>query len=122
MAVGAPTDLGLLEDSRHWSVDALLDPEQMAAASPLHAPGALPPTLLLHGAADAVVPVAHSRLLAARYPDRVQLIEVPDGDHGLRWPPRPARKALRRAIDTLVGWQDPAPRGSKWKRKGRERR
>mgnify|MGYP000722051194 CR=1 FL=1 len=55
-------------------------------------------------------------------PAQVRLIEVQDGDHGLRWPPRRARRARQAAIDQLVAWQDHAPRGSKWRRRKRKSR
>ncbi len=119
VAVGAPTDLRRLDEVQEPRMGEVFDAETRGAASPLLAPGPLPPTLLLHGAADRVVPVDHARQLQARFPDTIGLVEVPDGDHGLRWPPRKAARALGAAIDQVVAWQAPAPRGSKWRRSKR---
>lgn len=122
VAVGAPTDLVALAQAGDPTVDLVFPEATRRQASPRFAAGTLPPTLLLHGQADAVVPVEHSAWLEQRFPTRVHRIVVPGGDHGLRLPVRAARRARRSAIDQLVSWQDPQPRGSKWKRKGREKR
>jgi pimeloyl-ACP methyl ester carboxylesterase len=40
-----------------------------------------PAVTILHGAADAVVPVQMGRSLAARYPDWIEYIEIPRATH-----------------------------------------
>lgn len=60
---------------------------QALASSPLHAlrPGALPPTLILHGSADAAVPIATARAFAARaraVGARCTMIEYAGAGHG----------------------------------------
>jgi acetyl esterase/lipase len=77
----APTDLvlGYKKPSRRWVLDSKTvleeylrggpeqNPEDYAAASPVHQVGdATPPTLLIHGGLDPVVWPIHSELLAAR--------------------------------------------------------
>lgn len=97
VAMGAPTALDAPELSDE--LDRVFAPDQRRAASPLHQPcGNPPPTLLVHGEADAVVPVSQARALRARFPADVRLIELPEGDHGLRWPPRAARAAREEAL------------------------
>lgn len=127
VAIGAPTDLPLLWQHERPpkggpGLDAVFDPDQLMAASPLSLrPEAPPPMLLVHGQADPVVPVGHARAMQARWPAQATLIEVPDGDHGLRWPPRAALRARRQALDWLQAGLEPAGRGSKWRirRKGK---
>lgn len=122
VAVGAPTDLEAFARESDEPLDAIFGAERLRAASPLHREGRLPPTLLLHGDRDAVVSVEHARRLRAARPAEVRLIEVAGGDHGLRWPPRRAARALRQAVDQVVDWQDHAPRGSKWRRRKKKAR
>lgn len=127
VAMGAPTDLPLLGQHERPvgggpGLQAVFDPDQLEAASPLSLrPEDPPPMLLVHGDADPVVPVGHARALHARWPDRASLIEIPDGDHGIRWPPLAAVRARRQALDWIQERLEPAGRGSKWKirRKGR---
>jgi acetyl esterase/lipase len=61
-------------------------PERARAASPLaHAHPAAPPFLLVHGAADSMVPCSHSEDLATALKDcgaRAELRLVPGADHG----------------------------------------
>lgn len=61
-------------------------PERYALASPLnHLGDHCPPTLLLHGQHDCLVPVEHSRILhnaLLKYDVDVALIEYPNSDHG----------------------------------------
>lgn len=66
--------------------DAPCDSQAVAAASPYHQarPGA-PPTLLLHGVADAQVPAGQSERYAERLRQagtRVELVLLPDVGHG----------------------------------------
>ena len=72
------------------------DPETSAPfqafrdASPVrHVTGDDPPTLLIHGDADAVVPIEHSHLLAEAMRNAgatVKVLTVPGGGHGARFP------------------------------------
>ncbi|RME21013.1 MAG: alpha/beta fold hydrolase [Deltaproteobacteria bacterium] len=118
VALGAPTDLELLARHGTERLDLVFDDDQLAAASPLHLrPPAPPPMLLIHGEADPVVPVGHARAMHARWPQASELWELPDGDHGLRWPPVGALRLRRAAIAWVERQLAPAPRGSKWKRR-----
>ena len=121
VALGAPTDLRTLEDAGPDRLDLVFDRDQIDPASPIRAlHGQTPPILLVHGSKDRTVPVEQARALAAARPG-VTLREVPDGDHGLRWPVLEALRARREAVDWMIRQLDPAPRGSKWKirRKGK---
>ncbi|TNM64653.1 alpha/beta fold hydrolase [Streptomyces sp. NP160] len=62
------------------------------------------PLLLLHGDADAVVPVGPSRLLAAARPDLVSLLEFPGAGHCREWnsdPDRWEREVARFLLEHL---------------------
>ncbi len=62
------------------------------------------PLLLLHGDADAVVPVGPSRLLADARPDLVRLLEFPGAGHCREWnsdPDRWEREVARFLLDHL---------------------
>ncbi len=122
VALGAPTDLARLEEEGPDELSQVFARAQLREASPLYAEGRLPPTLLVHGERDRVVSVEQARALARRRPDQVELIEVPDGDHGLRWPILPCLAARRRAMDWMIAKLDPAPRGSKWKIRRKKKR
>ncbi|MCB9778533.1 MAG: alpha/beta hydrolase [Alphaproteobacteria bacterium] len=122
VAMGAPTDLRQLATHGVDDLGRVFDDDQLEPASPISATDPPVPTLLVHGDADAVVPVGHARAFATSWPDQTELIEIPDGDHGIRWPPFSALRARRRAVDWVQTQLAPANRGSKWKRKGREKR
>lgn len=122
VAFGAPTDLVQLADHGVDDLGRIFDEDELDAASPISGPPPEVPVLLVHGAADTVVPVGHARAFATSFPEQTELIEVEDGDHGLRWPPLRARRARRRALDWVGRQLAPADRGSKWRRKGREKR
>lgn len=125
VALGAPSELTRLHgDPRGGATLPLVfDEDQLGPASPLaQRPARLPPTLLVHGEADAVVPIGHARALQAAWPEQCALWELPDGDHGLRWPPMPALRLRRRAVDWVQQQLAPAPRGSKWKRRKKGKR
>lgn len=122
VAMGAPTDLRRFADEGPDRLDLVFDAADLDAASPLRATGPMPRTLLVHGERDPVVPIAQARALAAARPDEVELWEVPDGDHGLYWPPLRAPLARRRAVGWLMSALDPAPRGSKWKIRKKKKR
>jgi pimeloyl-ACP methyl ester carboxylesterase len=49
------------------------------------------PTLVFHGTADQVIPVAVSRRLAGRLPDLVELVETPAAGHVMSWNADPER-------------------------------
>ena len=61
-------------------------------ASPVHhVSGDDPPTLLIHGDADAVVPIEHSEILAKRLRQAgvvVEVLTIPGGGHGATFPGR----------------------------------
>lgn len=62
------------------------------------------PLLLLHGEADAVVPVGPSRLLASARPDLVTLLEFPGAGHCREWnsdPDRWEREVARFLLEHL---------------------
>ncbi len=116
VALGAPSDLVRLDEEGKDDLGQIFDRGQLREASPLHhAVGEIPPTLLVHGERDRIVSVAQARALQQARPDRVELLEIPDGDHGLRWPIRAALSARQQAIDWMITKLEPAPRGSKWK-------
>jgi len=116
VALGAPTDLVRLDEEGPDDLERVFHRADLAAASPLRrARGALPPVLLVHGERDRIVSVEQARAMASARPDRVTLLEVADGDHGLHWPILGAMRARREAVDWMIRQLDPAPRGSKWK-------
>ena len=122
VAMGAPSDLQDVED-RGESLEEVFDRDQLRSASPIHQDCEQPPpTLLVHGTLDRVVHIEQSRRHQALRPDTVELIEIRDGDHGLRWPPMAAWRARRQAIDWMVDHLDLASRGSKWKRRKKGKR
>jgi dipeptidyl aminopeptidase/acylaminoacyl peptidase len=100
VAYYAPTDLEALAHVPHDRVvldlrqltrdfigaDADAEPERFARASPsTFADTPVPPTLLIHGARDEIVPVAQSRSLAARLTaagNPVAYLELPWSAHG----------------------------------------
>jgi acetyl esterase/lipase len=83
-------------------------PDEYRAASPLtYAARRQPPTLLVHGARDATVPVAQSRALAAaleRAGNPVAYLELPWSGHGFDFPFRGLGHwlALRQVVRFLV--------------------
>lgn len=122
VAVGAPSDLPRLAREGAERLDLVFDDDQLEAASPLHADlSRAPPVLLLHGTADRVVDVGHARALAAAG-EGIELVEIPDGDHGLRWPPLRALRARRQALAWMMRQLEPPSRGSKWKRRKKKNR
>lgn len=103
-----PTDLVLLNGRfglgtlaslfglRLMARDPKASPQHRAylGASPIHHASADdPPTLLIHGDADTVVPIAQSERLARKLAEEgvaVELLAVPGGGHGARFPGRAA--------------------------------
>jgi acetyl esterase/lipase len=126
VALGAPTDLVRLDREGPDSMAPVFQEQCLEAASPLHAStrpeSPLPPTLLVHGSMDRVCDVEHARALLKARPDRVELREVAQGDHGLRWPIPEALIARRKALQWLVEQMDLQSRGSKWKIRRRRNR
>jgi acetyl esterase/lipase len=122
VALGAPSDLQGIEDDGE-SLDDVFGRDQLHDASPLHVPcSSPPPTLLVHGTLDRVVDIDQSRRHQEKRSEQVELIEVPDGDHGLRWPPVAAWRARRRAVEWMVDQLELKSRGSKWRRRKKGRR
>ena len=119
VALGAPADLSSLHPDETRDVFGDTSLSQCSPASVVH-PDA-PPMLLVHGAHDPVVPIAQARAYAAGRPN-ASLIEVAEGDHGLRWPPVASFKARRSAVSWMVDQLDMPERGSKWKRRKKKNR
>ncbi len=119
VALGAPTDLMALPVGETQDVFSASD---LRAASPIeHEGSSLPPTLLVHGARDPVVSVDHARRYVEHHPN-ADILEVEDGDHGLRWPPVACFKARRFAQNWMLDQLDMPQRGSKWRRRKKKSR
>ena len=120
VALGAPSDLRSLDPNE---VADVFNADDLDPASPIGVDCLEPPPMLLvHGTADKVCPVEQARNHRDARPDTVELIEVPDGDHGLRWPPIAALRARRAAERWLIDQMDMPERGSKWKRRKKKNR
>ena len=120
VALGAPADLE--DQALTESLEDVFTTEQLKSASPINQVcDAPPPILQVHGTADKVCDIAQARQHAA-VRTQVELIEVLDGDHGLRWPPVTAMRARRKAIDWMVDKLDMPERGSKWRPRKKGRR
>jgi pimeloyl-ACP methyl ester carboxylesterase len=79
--------LGPAERMVEWRAGIdLSDEDQLAHAGHLRAP-----ILVLHGAADKVVPIADSRALVRRLPGQVRLVEFPGAAHAASWDADPRR-------------------------------
>jgi len=79
--------IGPAEELIGWRTGVrLAEEDQLAHAAELHTP-----MLLLHGTADAVVPIADSRALAAEAPGRVRLVGFPGAGHVTSWQTDPRR-------------------------------
>ena len=119
VALGAPSTLDGLHPDETNDVFGQVDLDS-ASPSRVECPDA-PPILLVHGEHDSVCPVQQSRD-HARSRDGVELIEVPEGDHGIRWPPLSAMRARRQAINWMIDRMDMPDRGSKWRRRKKGKR
>ena len=118
VGTGTPADLRTLAMDGPDDLGLVFSESQLKSASPVLMDCEQPPPIrLVHGERDPVVDVAHAKMLQARWPDQVVLDIVPDGDHGLRWPPFASYQARRRAVQWMVDELDLPSRGSKWKRK-----
>ena len=112
VTIGAPTDLSNLPADETREVFTTSD---LNLASPLHQINRLPPTLMLHGEKDPVIPVAQSRDFAQKH-GNVEYWELSNGDHHLRWPLLQGWQMKERAIEWVVEQMDLPKVGSKWKR------
>ncbi len=94
MASHWPRILGAARMTAWEATGALPLPDHAGVPRPVHwgfvtsharhptAPEPMVPTLVLHGRADALVPIESSRRWAAAHPERVRLVET-DDDHAL---------------------------------------
>lgn len=120
VALGAPTDLEA--QARVELLDEVFSAEELKTASPLHMEcEQAPPILQVHGTSDRICDIAQARAHAAAR-SSVELLEVKDGDHGLRWPPIGALRARRQAIGWMVEQMEMPERGSKWRRRKKKNR
>jgi acetyl esterase/lipase len=120
VALGAPTDLQA--QARTEPLDDVFTEAQLHAASPLHHPcEAAAPILQVHGTSDRICDIDQARRHAAER-SGVSLIEVTDGDHGLRWPLVGALRARRQAVQWMVDQMDMPERGSKWRARKKKNR
>ena len=93
---GLPQELrGPAERMVEWRAGVdLSEEDQLAHADRLRAP-----VLVLHGTADAVVPIADRHRLARRLPTQVRLVEFPGAGYAASWQSDPARyEAVVRAF------------------------
>jgi acetyl esterase/lipase len=119
VALGAPSSL---EDLAPLDVEDVFTPEQLREASPIHQQCEnTPPILLVHGTADPHCSIGQARAHAASRKE-VSLLELSDGDHGIRWPPLAALKIRRKAVAWMIEQMDMPERGSKWKRRKKGKR
>lgn len=119
VALGAPSSLDALDP---MEVEDVFRGTSLPEASPDQVQcDNVPPILLVHGTADRVCPIEQARAHAASR-DEVQLLEVPDGDHGIRWPPITALRARSQAVAWMVQQMDMPKRGSKWRRRKKGKR
>ena len=119
VALGAPSSLDSMDPAE--LADVFVDCP-LEDVSPAHLEAErVPPMLLVHGTADRVCPIEQARQHAEARAE-VSLIEVQDGDHGLRWPPIGALRARRQALNWMIDQMDMPARGSKWKRRKKGKR
>jgi acetyl esterase/lipase len=120
VSFSAPTDLAALYAASPLAGKAVAQflggrptavPGSYAAASPVHQvrPGD-PPTFLVHGANDPLVPVSQSEELAAALRDAGvprQLVVIPGGGHDLDFPIKTPRNLVFRILEFLeTTWND----------------
>jgi pimeloyl-ACP methyl ester carboxylesterase len=98
---------GLILDSPLLSAKAMAEEMGLGWFSPLihqkldnemRLPQVLAPTLILHGDADRIVPISHSRQLKAMANDVTTLVEIPGGRHNDSRRRGPALEALKSFI------------------------
>ena len=120
VTIGSPTNLAQLHPSsipHSFFTNGTLSPE----ASPQHSSRHIPPTLLVHGEKDTVIPVEQSREFASTHP-QATLWKVQDGDHGLHWPLYAGWKSKKDAMQWMIQQLDMPPSGSKWKRRKKNKK
>lgn len=98
---------GLILDSPLLSAKAMAEEMGLGWFSPLisqkldnekRLPEVVSPTLILHGDADRIVPISHSRQLKAMANDDTTLVEIPGGRHNDSRRRGPALEALKSYI------------------------
>jgi acetyl esterase/lipase len=118
VTIGAPTDISTM-NREDWQ-DCFSE-EDLKASSPLFQDKkSLPPTMMLHGALDQVVPVSNCKRFAEKHPS-VKSVIIENGNHGIHWPPLKAQRAKKEAFNWLVDAMDLPHVGSKWKRKKKKK-
>ena len=119
VALGAPSDL---RDLHPDETQEVFGDQDLRACSPAMLPSESgPPMLLVHGEHDPVCSI-HQARDHAKSRAGVELIEVAEGDHGLRWPPLACFKARRDAQNWMIDQLDLPERGSKWRRRKKKNR
>jgi dipeptidyl aminopeptidase/acylaminoacyl peptidase len=91
------------ESSYYKKFPALhFDPKKAADCSPvLHASKDDPPTLMIHGDKDTLVPIEHSQRMLAELKAKgaaSELLVLPGAEHGFRGDDQ------KRAMEAMVGW------------------
>ena len=123
VAMGAPSDLRRIQETSPDPLEEIFDTEDLLAASPIAIPcDNPPPILLVHGEKDPVCSIEHAREHHAARPGAVDLIEVPGGDHGLRWPPIASLRARRQAMRWMIDQIEMPSRRSKWRRRKKNKK
>lgn len=118
VTIGAPTDLTRISRDE-WQV--AFEEDELKEASPLHKESMLvPPTFMLHGELDTVIPVSQLNAFVAKHPS-VQSKIIPSGNHGLQWPPIIASRAKEQAFEWLIQQLNLPSVGSKWKRRQKKK-
>jgi len=119
VALGAPSSLDAIDP---MEVHDVFGDSSLEEASPAHVVcDEAPPMLLVHGTADMVCPIEQARA-HAQTRNGVELLEVVDGDHGIRWPPIASLRARSQAVTWMVKQMDMPQRGSKWRRRKKGKR
>lgn len=114
VALGAPCEL---RDLHPDELNEVFDGVDLDSASPAGVNcDDPPPMLLVHGAHDRVCSIEQARAFAHGR-DHVDLLEVSEGDHGIRWPPIGSIRARRKAISWMLDQMDMPERISKWRRR-----
>ena len=118
VAIAPPVDLHALPFD---VVAPCFREDQLREANIFDKRNQLPSTLIVHGTSDSVFPYVHSRRFS-QLEENVTYWEIEGGSHGLHWPLIRGRRAKRKAITWLVDKLDLPSRGSKWKRRKKNKR
>ena len=118
VAIAPPTDLHALPFEE---IQACFSEQDLEDASVMEKESTLPPTLIVHGSADTIFPILHSRRFAQQH-SNVTLWEIEHANHGLHWPFFAGRKAKKEAIAWLVQTLSLPHRGSKWRRNKKKKK